>query len=82
MKKLNLREVVHAQALIGRLNQKHKNVFDFPEGLSSLTGPYIEAGVGIENILRLIRFDMVWRLTDRKPDQNNYVFMMSMKIDL
>lgn len=30
---------------------------------ASLSKPYVEVGVGIENILRLIRVDVVWRLT-------------------
>lgn len=27
--------------------------------------PYVEAGVGIENILKVLRVDYVWRLTYR-----------------
>jgi hypothetical protein len=27
------------------------------------SGPYMEAGVGIDNILRCIRLDYVWRLS-------------------
>jgi len=27
--------------------------------------PYMEVGVGVENILKVLRFDYVWRLTYR-----------------
>ncbi len=37
----------------------------FPEGMSSLSKPYIEMGVGVSNILRVIRVDLFWRMTHR-----------------
>ena len=36
---------------------------NFPNGLSPLTKPYIEAGVGIENLFNLIRIDAIWRFS-------------------
>ena len=79
--KLNLREVLYGQALFGKLTQDHESVMLFPEGLSSLHGPYIEAGVGIENILKLLRIDAVWRLTHTDKPQN-VILMFSMRIEL
>ncbi|MFC2138051.1 DUF5686 family protein [Bacteroidota bacterium] len=79
--KLKLREVLYGQALFGRLNQNHENAMLFPEGLSSLSGPYIEAGIGIENILKLIRVDAVWRLTHTDKPQN-VILMLSLRIEL
>lgn len=35
----------------------------FPEGLSGLSVPYYEAGVGIENIFKLFRVDAMWRFS-------------------
>jgi hypothetical protein len=35
----------------------------FPEGLSGLRTPYYEAGVGIENIFKLIRVEALWRFS-------------------
>lgn len=35
--------------------------------------PYLEAGVGVENILRFIRVDFVWRLTHLNPDAPAYL---------
>ena len=37
----------------------------FPAGMKKLDTPYVEMGVGISNILRLIRIDFVWRMTHR-----------------
>ncbi len=40
-------------------------IYRFPEGMSSVSKPYVEAGVGIENIFRFFRVDAIWRLTHR-----------------
>ena len=67
---LKLREVATFKALVGSLNEyndpsKTKTAQwmlpDFSTGLKST--PYIETGVGVENILSLIRLDYIWRLT-------------------
>jgi len=81
LKRLNLREVLYGQAVYGRLRYNHEEVMLFPEGLSSLNGPYIEAGIGIENILRLIRIDGVWRLTHTQTPQD-VILMLSLKLDM
>jgi hypothetical protein len=45
------------------MDQKNKDYSVFPEGLYTLDKPYFEAGAGIENILKFIRVDAVWRLS-------------------
>ncbi|MCC8018228.1 MAG: DUF5686 and carboxypeptidase regulatory-like domain-containing protein [Rikenellaceae bacterium] len=72
LKKLKWREVVTAKALWGRISDRNNSPADggradllFPEGMSSLRKPYVEAGVGIENIFRVFRIDAIWRLTHR-----------------
>ncbi|MBR0309808.1 MAG: hypothetical protein IJQ97_02870, partial [Paludibacteraceae bacterium] len=45
----------------GGLGNGHK----YTEGLQPLNIPYVEAGVGIGNIFRLIDIYSVWRLTHR-----------------
>ena len=72
MKRLKWREVATVKALWGTLSDKNNGslpntdaIFRFPEGMSSVSKPYIEAGVGIENIFRFIRVDAIWRLTHR-----------------
>lgn len=64
MRKLKWREVVGANAVVGTVNDKNRKVLIFPDNLYSLNrGPYVEATVGIENILKVFRFDGVYRLT-------------------
>jgi hypothetical protein len=46
-----------------------RNLFLFPEDVpcQALGGkPYMEAGVGLDNILTILRVDYVWRLTYRE----------------
>lgn len=40
--------------------------------LRAPSGLYIEAGCGIENILKVLRVDFVWRLTNRIPNRANF----------
>ncbi|MCX6257823.1 MAG: DUF5686 family protein [Bacteroidia bacterium] len=63
LRKLKLREVAYGRGLIGSLSDDHSKIVDFPTNLHGLTKPYYEAGVGIENILKIIRVDAVWRLS-------------------
>ena len=62
MRKLHWREVVTVRGLMGSLDPSNQNVMTFPEGLTWMTKPYAEAGVGIENIFKFIRIDCIWRL--------------------
>ncbi|MCB2194453.1 MAG: DUF5686 and carboxypeptidase regulatory-like domain-containing protein [Bacteroidetes bacterium] len=68
MRKLKWREVVSAKGVIGNLSDKHQSIMDFPDGLYELNDPYAEASIGIENILKLIRIDAMWRLTHLQHD--------------
>jgi hypothetical protein len=72
IRELHLREVISCNVLVGSLSEKNKNVMAFPEGLSALSKPYYEASAGIENILKLIRVDAVWRFSylDHEHVQN------------
>ncbi len=54
----------------------------FPVGLSSVSKPYVEAGIGIENIFRLFRLDAVWRLTHRTSMQDIQNFTLNVSVDL
>lgn len=58
---LHLRELVECKIAYGGLSKGHM----FTEGLQPLTVPYVEVGVGLGNILRLIDVYSVWRLTHR-----------------
>ena len=71
LKKLKWREVLSCRGLYGHLSDKNNpalsdGLYCFPAG-SHVMGhtPYVEVGVGIENILKVLRVDYVWRLTYR-----------------
>lgn len=76
VKKLKLREVVAFRGIWGTLNKKNTpgpdnpSLFLFPGGDHSRKmgrTPYMEASVGLDNILRCIRLDYVWRLSYLHP---------------
>lgn len=63
MRKLNWREVATLRSAIGGLSNRHKPLLEFPQNLFDLNRPYFEAGVGVENILKIFRVDAIWRLS-------------------
>lgn len=63
LRKLQWREVVHAKALVGSLNEDNLNFIEFPNTLTPLNDPYLEVGLGVENIFKIIRIDVLWRAT-------------------
>jgi hypothetical protein len=76
LKKLSLREIVTAKVLYGSLRKEadpinaHTNVYQFPvdeNGVLSTyslnKGPYIEGSIGVGNIFKLLRVDLVKRFT-------------------
>lgn len=72
-KRLKLREVFSFRGFWGHLSHRNNpatnsSVFRFPEiGSTEAPSdvPYMEAGVGIDNIFKILRVDYVWRLTYR-----------------
>lgn len=70
LKRLKLREVFSLRGMYGNLTDKNnpwlngEGLFAFPER-SYIMGrdPYLEGGVGVENILKFFRLDYVWRMT-------------------
>lgn len=75
IKLLDLREIITVKAAWGTLSAANRagGAGILPiEGLKTLETPYVEAGVGLSNILRVLRFDACWRLTHRceDPDRN------------
>lgn len=70
VKRLNLREELVLKMAYGGLRSGHGQVLALPEATGSMRQmPYIEAGVGICNILHLFSVQSIWRLTYRDaPD--------------
>lgn len=73
IKYLRLREVLSFRGLYGSLTSKnnpslHNDLLQFPfDAFTAPMGkkPYMELGIGIDNILTILRVDYVWRLTYR-----------------
>lgn len=73
VKYLKLREVFTFRGLWGDLSKRnnpdyHSELFRFPAGAHCMAmgkEPYMEIGVGLDNIFTILRLDYVWRLTYR-----------------
>ena len=65
IKKLKLRLVYTGKMVIGSYNIKHNKEMLLPFYSQSLSSPYYEVSVGLENILKILRVDAVWRLSYR-----------------
>lgn len=73
LKRLQWREAVSFKGVYGSISKENDGSLDnteailqFPQGMSSVSTPYLEAGIGIKNILRVFRVDAFWRLTHRE----------------
>lgn len=73
VKKLNLRLVTTGRVLYGDISQKHEQAMLIPDFVKRFNGvPYMETSIGIENILKVIRVDFVWRMTHPIPGESPF----------
>jgi hypothetical protein len=75
LKKLKFRQFYSARALRGSLTTANYN-FNTPTGspyiFESLNGKtYVEVGTGVDNILKVLRFDFVWLLAPQSNFNND-----------
>jgi len=70
LRKLKWREVASIRGLTGTLNEKNQqynvaylNEYNANSFMFQVNKPYFEAGVGIENILKIFRINAMWRLS-------------------
>jgi hypothetical protein len=95
LKKLKLRELVTFKALYGRVYDKNKPVyqddlFTFPTNNKGIpltytleTKPYIEAGIGLSNIFKILRVDLIKRFTYvGNPNVDDLGIRVSFRLDL
>ncbi len=72
-RRLKLREAFSCRGLFGHLSDRNnpacdENLFRFPGDAHTRLmthTPYVEAGVGVDNLFKVLRVDYVWRLTYR-----------------
>lgn len=68
IKKAKFRLVVTGRGLFGAISDRHSTEMILPSFTKSFGNtPYVEVGMGIENILKVIRVDVFWRLTHLDP---------------
>lgn len=95
LKRLKWREVLSLKAIYGGLSDKndptiHPSLYQFPvssngEPITYALGktPYVEGSVGIENIFKFVRVDLVRRFTYLDhPDVSKYGIRARVKFDL
>ncbi len=63
MKRLKWREIVQLKTVFGSLSNSNIEILQNQNAFASLTKPYVEVGAGVENILKIIRVDFLWRLS-------------------
>lgn len=82
IRKLKWREVAQFKGAFGRTSADNKLYNKLPDEAYFITKPYMEAGVGIENIFRFLRIDAVWRMTyNDHPNIKPFGVMFSMNFD-
>jgi hypothetical protein len=63
LSRLNIRESMSFKAFYGKLNGDHNDFYKLPEGLVELPNePYMEVGVGINNLFKVLRIEYVRRI--------------------
>lgn len=62
LRKLKWREVATFKACWGNITDANANEVIIPQGMYLLRFPYMEASVGIENIFKCLRVDLLWRM--------------------
>ncbi len=83
LRKLKWREVIGGRCLFADLDDSGHDALVFTPGMQASSGrPYAELNVGIENILRLLRVDAVWRLTDNEVPHDPFSLFLSLQFSL
>lgn len=72
LRKLKLRELLTFKACYGRMLNDNGSVLSLPVNTYELKYPYMEAGIGVTNLLKFIRLEYIWRLNYLDhPDLNS-----------
>ena len=82
-RRLKWREVVGVRSLIGSYDVEKHTGLVFPAGMKGLKStPYTEFSAGIENILKVIRVDAVWRYNYNEDRKVKLGIMFSLQLTL
>jgi hypothetical protein len=81
LRKLKFREVINAKAVLGTLKKSNRDILLEGNNFYSPEHPYFEGGIAIENILKIIRIDGIWRLNYLdNPDASRFAIMGSLQL--
>lgn len=82
-KRLKWREVVGVRSLIGSYDATQHTGLVLPKGMTGLRStPYTEFSAGVENILKVIRVDAVWRYNYNEDRKIKLGLMFSLQLTL
>ncbi len=71
VRKLKWRIVVTGKSTWGRISDRQKEVMLLPDNTKQFGDvPYVESAIGIENIFKFFRVDLVWRMTHLEGDRS------------
>ncbi len=71
LKKLKIRLVSSGRIAYGNLSSRHESSMLYPSFVRFFDKvPYAEGTIGIENIFKFFRVDLVWRMTHNDPGSN------------
>ncbi|MFN0030938.1 MAG: DUF5686 family protein [Flavobacteriales bacterium] len=88
MRRLKWREVASAKAVVGGYDPKNDLIlsrdfnYDGQPDIYTLTKPFVEAAIGVENIFKVLRVDFIWRLSYLDhPDIVRYGIRAKLQVD-
>ncbi len=82
-RRLKWREIVGVRTLVGSYDMNQHKELVFPNGMKGLDHrPYTEFSVGLENILKVIRVDAVWRYNYNENAKTNLGIFFSLQLIL
>ena len=68
LKASKIRLITTERIMLGSLSPKHNQALIIPDFVRPFNGvPYVEVGIGIENIFKVIRIDFLYRATHQIP---------------
>ena len=72
--------MVFAKGMVGRLSESNSKLVKLPDGLSGLNGSYLEAGVGLENVFKIIHLTAHWRVFPKENPFRDDIRKFAVKI--
>lgn len=81
-RRLKWREVVSGKAVVGGFDERNLDELLLPDNTYTLSKPFVEGAVGVENILKCLRVDALYRLSYLDhPDIVKFGFRVKFQVD-